>query len=75
MKKQKLTPLIFNPENKWVQTPRWHKRIQGFVSYIVMAFCALWEPEATDWVLYNDLKDQFLVEPADGKPAAGNESN
>ena len=30
------------------------------MSYFVMAFYSLWVPEIVDWVLYNDLKDEFL---------------
>ena len=58
MKKQMKQP-TFNPENDWVRLPRWKKRLRGFMSYTVMAFWSLRHPELVDWVLYNDLKDEF----------------
>lgn len=60
MKVKQLTPDMLNPENKWVKSPRWRKRIEGCWVYLVMAFWALIHPEATDWVLYNSLKNQFI---------------
>jgi len=50
----------YNSGNAWVILPRWKKRLHGFASYIMLAFLALWQPEIVDWVLYNDLKNEFL---------------
>ena len=40
--------IFYNPDNVWVQMPRWKKRLNGFVCYAVMAFVAVWHPEAAD---------------------------
>ena len=55
--------MVLNPCNYWAQLPRWKKRLHGAATYVYLAFLSLWEPEATDWVIYNELKEQFIEEP------------
>ena len=54
----------YNPNNNWVKLPQWKKRLQGFSSYLICAFFSLYDPEAVDWVLFNDLKDEFIDDDA-----------
>ena len=59
-----LPTMRLNPNNSWAQLPKWKKRLHGFAVYIQLAFLSLWEPEAVDWLIYNQMKDQFIEEGA-----------
>jgi len=63
----KMIALDLNPENEWVNLPRWKKKLRGFASYVTVAFMSLWAPEATDMVMYCDLKSQFIEKEASSK--------
>jgi hypothetical protein len=53
-------PPILNAENDWAMLPKWKKRLVGFATYSIAAFCSIIELEVVDWVLYNDLKSEFV---------------
>lgn len=45
--------------SQWRAMPRWKKRLQGFASYLLCAFVALFAPEKVDRAMYLALHSQF----------------
>lgn len=54
-----------NPDHEWTKLPRWKKRIEGFMCYLVCLFFCLIHPEATDYALYQHIKGQFIEDEED----------
>lgn len=51
-----------NPNSEWGKAPRWKRRLHGFISYMICAVLALWQPEAVDLAMLDTLQQQFLEE-------------
>lgn len=62
MEVQKIKPIKIDEESRWGKASRFRRRLEGSSLLLLLSICALIWPEATDYVLYQVLKEQFLEE-------------